>query len=200
MVEYEEIRDNWPLGGGVQTGGDFTSTWSQPMAPWTSAAEYEEARDKRPFGRDPDRSCSHLQISVTLFRSQPMATWTSAAAYEYSAADIHAAMGSDQKNLYTHVKVTPDPVRVPTHRPLVPSFTSVVSYARTFRRALVHVLAHWGVVACYYRYLAISHVMSINGAYIRWRAPHLHQHVTLTGSVIYREVIRKQCKLISLAC
>ena len=36
------------------------------------------------------------------------------------------------------MEVTPAPVRIPTRRPLVPSFTSVVGLARTFHLALVN--------------------------------------------------------------
>ena len=57
-----------------------------------------ETRDKRPLGRDQERSWCHLHRSVL-----PLRLW------------IHIS-----------VKVTPAPVRVPIQRPLVPSFTSVV--------------------------------------------------------------------------
>ena len=40
-------------------------------------------RDKRPLGRDPDRSWCHRHTSVKFFWSQPMAPWTRAEAYSY---------------------------------------------------------------------------------------------------------------------
>ena len=40
--------------------------------------------------------------------------------------DVHGTIDCDKKNIYTIVAVTPGPVRVPTQRPLVPSFMSVV--------------------------------------------------------------------------
>ena len=39
--------------------------------------------------------------------------------------------------LYTSVEVTVAPVRVPIQRSLVPSFTSVLGWARTFHLALI---------------------------------------------------------------
>ena len=70
-----------------------------------------ETQDKRPLGRDTDRSWCHLHTSVKLFWSQPIALWTSVAAYEsvlgyvrnfspcwYVASDAHGAMGCSQKN------------------------------------------------------------------------------------------------------
>ena len=42
------------------------------------------------------------------------------------------------KKLYTSVEVTPAPVRIPTQRPHLPNFTSVVGLARTFHLAPVY--------------------------------------------------------------
>ena len=47
---------------------------------------WRETRDKRPLDKDPDRSWCHRHTSVKLFWSQ----------LRY-AADVHGAMGSDQK-------------------------------------------------------------------------------------------------------
>ena len=49
-----------------------------------------------------------------------------AAAHSHAAADVHVAMGSDQKKLLTSVEVTLAPVRVPNQQPFVPSFSPVV--------------------------------------------------------------------------
>ena len=47
------------------------------------AYNQSETRDKRPLGRDPDRSwCRHT--TVKLFQLQPMALWTAEAANEYT--------------------------------------------------------------------------------------------------------------------
>ena len=48
----------------------------------------------------------------------------------YAAADVHGAKACD--TLYTSVAATPAPVRVPTHQPLVPRFTSVIDWIEDF--------------------------------------------------------------------
>ena len=59
-----------------------------------------------------------------------MAAWTSGALSSW-------IYGLRPKKLYISVEVTPASVRVPTQHPLVPSFTSVEDYVRTFQLALV---------------------------------------------------------------
>ena len=81
-----------------------------------------ESRDKRSLGRDPDRSWSHLRTSVKLLWSQLMAQWVSAAAYECAAAQSMDPCAATKKALPS-VEVTPAPLRVPTQRPIIPSFT-----------------------------------------------------------------------------
>ena len=65
------------------------------MAPWESASAYgkvkvlglayneRETRDKRPLGKDPDRSWCHRHTTsmIKLFWSQPKGQWASGAAY-----------------------------------------------------------------------------------------------------------------------
>ena len=51
-----------------------------------SAYNQRETGEKRPLGRDPDRSWCHLHTSVKHFWAQSMAPWLSAAAYECAAA------------------------------------------------------------------------------------------------------------------
>ena len=46
------------------------------------AYKWCETWDKRPLGRDPDRSYCFLHTSVKLIWSQPMALWELVAAYE----------------------------------------------------------------------------------------------------------------------
>ena len=49
----------------------------------SSQPNFCETRDKRPLGRESERSWCHCHIKsmVKLFWSQPMAPWASAAAY-----------------------------------------------------------------------------------------------------------------------
>ena len=86
-----------------------------------------ETWNKRPLGRDPDRSWCHLHIGVKLFWSQPMAPWTLAAAYACTATQSMDPWTATKRSYHTHsVAVTPAHVRVPTQWPHVPSFTYVV--------------------------------------------------------------------------
>ena len=52
-------------------------------------------------------------------------------------------MECDQKNISASVAMVLAPVRVPTQRPLVPSFTSVLGWSRTFNLALVYESEIW---------------------------------------------------------
>ena len=52
-----------------------------------------------------------------------------ATAHSYAAADVHGTLAATKK--------ASAPVRDPTQRPIVPSFTSVVEEFRTFHLALV---------------------------------------------------------------
>jgi hypothetical protein len=59
-----------------------------------------EIRDKRPLGRDLDRSWCHLYTSVKLLWSQPMAPKTSATAYECVAAQSMNPWAATKKALH----------------------------------------------------------------------------------------------------
>ena len=93
------------------------------MKHYNLAYNGREIRDKRPSVRDLDRSWYHRHNSLKLFWLQLMDPWISAAAYECVAALSMDPWAATKKKLYTSVVVTPAPVRVPTQRPLVPSFT-----------------------------------------------------------------------------
>ena len=67
-----------------------------------------DTEDKRPYGRDPDRSWCHHHTGVKPFRLQSMDSWTAI------------------KKAYPTMAVTPVPLQVSTLWPLVMSFTSVV--------------------------------------------------------------------------
>ena len=85
-----ETRDKRPLGRELDRSWCHRHTtsmiklfWSQPIAPWTSWATYgqgekfsaysrRESRDKRLFGRNPDRGWCHNYTSEKLSWSQPM--------------------------------------------------------------------------------------------------------------------------------
>ena len=83
----------------------------------SSRPSSRETRDKQPLGRDRDRSWYH-RASVKFSWSQPMDPWT-----ERQHTRMLPSMSLE---LYSSVEVTPAPVRVPTQRPPVASFTSVV--------------------------------------------------------------------------
>ena len=102
----------------------------------SSRRRLHETRDKRPLGRESDRSWCHRNTTSTikLFWSQLMSPWVSAASYEQGekfstfvcCRRCLWSHGLRPKKLYTSVEVIPAPVRVPTQRPLVPSFMFVV--------------------------------------------------------------------------
>ena len=78
-----------------------------------------ETRDKRPLGRDPDRSCCHLHTSVKLFYRSP---WFHRYRRQHTGVLqfspwIH---GLRPRKLYTSVEMTTAPVPVRTQRPLFP--------------------------------------------------------------------------------
>ena len=69
------------------------------------------------------------------------------AEYSHVAANVHGAMGCDQK-FYTSVEVTAAPVLVPTQWPLVLSFTSVVDWTKNFS-LIPYAAAHiYGAMGC----------------------------------------------------
>ena len=82
------------------------------------AYNQRETQDKRPLCRD-------LHTCVKLFWSQPMAPWSSVAVYECAAAQSMDPWAANKKALRS-VAVIPALVRVPTQRPLIPRFTSIV--------------------------------------------------------------------------
>ena len=107
-----------------------------------------ETRDKRPLG-----AAAHVHESMGCEQESGGDNSSSPGPYPtiacpeilvenfspcpYAAADAHGVMGCDQKTLsYRSVAVTQAPIRVPTQRPLVPSFTQ----ARTVTFHLVRML------------------------------------------------------------
>ena len=72
-------------------------------------------------------------------------TW---AAHLYAATDVHGVMGCDQKKLYTSVKVTPAPVRIPIQWKLFQSFASVLGLVKNFSPCLhnkINGRERWGI-------------------------------------------------------
>ena len=66
----------------------------------TSRPSLSETRDKRPLGRDPDRSWCHLHTSLKLFCSQLMAPWISVTAYECAAAQSMDSRTATKKDFH----------------------------------------------------------------------------------------------------
>ena len=104
------------------------------------AYNQRETRDKQPLDRDLDRSWCHRNTSVKLSWSQPMNPWTE---WQHTRMLLPNSMESwavtkKKKKRYTSVEVTPAAVLITTQWPLVPSFMSVVGYARTFHLVLLH--------------------------------------------------------------
>ena len=92
-----------------------------------------ETRDKRPLGRDTDRSWCHLRTSVKVFWSQSMVSWTSAAVNECAVAQSMDPWAANKKAVHQCSGYTSSaPVRVPSQRSPVPSFASVVGQAENF--------------------------------------------------------------------
>ena len=75
-----------------------------------------ETRDKRPLRRDPDKSWCHGHTSVKLFWSRSMMEpWA-----------------TTKTALHLCVAVTPAAFWIPTQRPIVPSFTTVIDNSGNF--------------------------------------------------------------------
>ena len=70
----------------------------------------------------PDKSWCHRHTSVKLSCLQAMDPWAWAAAHSYAVANVHGAIGCNQKSFPLVCQWH----QVPTQRPLVPSFVSVV--------------------------------------------------------------------------
>ena len=103
--------------------------WSQSMAPWTPLAAHE------PGEKTSTWPTTNVKLRTSGFRAR---THTGAGVTTHWDKAIfncspwqHMSMLRPKK-LYTSVGVIPAPVWVPTQRPLVPSFTSVVGLVENF--------------------------------------------------------------------
>ena len=106
---------NFHIGGSIRARWKFLGI----------AHNWLETRDKRPLGRAPDRSWCHRHTSVKLSWSQPMDPGIER---QHTLCCRRCPWNHwlRPKKHHTSVEVAPAPVRVPTQRPLAPSFMSVV--------------------------------------------------------------------------
>ena len=84
-----------------------------------------ETRDKRPFGRDPDRGWYPATLVKSFLGRNPLIYGLSGITL-VSCRRFPWSHGLRSKKRYTSVEVTPAPVRFPAQRSVVLSFMSVV--------------------------------------------------------------------------
>ena len=102
--------------------------WSQFMAPWAPVVAYEQGRKITAKPR------TDLKLWTSSHR---VGTWTSAGVTATMLRGMYCVlppvpMEPQSKRLYTSVAMTPATVWVPTLRPLVPSFMSVIGLVKNF--------------------------------------------------------------------